>query len=99
MVETVLTTLKINYLTVLSQNIFSIKVNFDSLLTLVQRINILSDIIVLSEYWLFCNLVILVLNGYKPYCTTNAHNQKDGVVLYVHKRLSKIIVVEANISE
>lgn len=76
-------------LKILSQNIRSINVNFADLQTLLHRIDIQCELLVLTECWLKCssNNHIPVLQNYNTYHTTKHLNKSDGVVVYVKSTL------------
>ena len=89
----------VSHLKILSQNIRSINANFLGLVTLLERIKIPCEIIVLSECWLSCNDVIPILTGYNYFKTLISYNQNDGVVVYLHESLPNIKVREPNVTE
>ncbi|CAH2096746.1 unnamed protein product [Euphydryas editha] len=78
-----------NFLKILSHNIRSINCNFLSFQTLLHRINIDCDIVVLTECWLPClsNTYIPILQNYTSFKTTKHINQSDGVVVYIKNDL------------
>lgn len=87
-----------NHLKIIAQNIRSINANFDSFLTLLCRINLDCNVIVLTECWLKSNYAIPSIDGYPCFYTTHFLNQNDGVVLYV-KNLETFSVVEPDFSD
>ena len=78
------------YLKILTQNIRSINCNFLSLQTLLQRLSLDCDILVLTECWLLCssNHHIPNIHNFIMYSTANNLNQSDGVVVYVRSNLT-----------
>lgn len=86
-------------LTVLSQNIRSMKANYTGLLTLLQRIRVSCDVIVLSECWLSRNPIIPILDGYVSHKSSKTFNQNDGVIVYVHNLLANVKIREPVVSE
>lgn len=86
-------------LKIITQNIRSIHANFDSFLTLLQRINLDCEILVLTECWLKrYNDFIPVIDNYSNYQTKKHINQNDGVVIYV-KNVEDYTVEEPDISD
>lgn len=71
------------HLKIISQNIRSVNANFDSFLTLLCRINVDCDVIVLTECWLRSNSAVPSIQNYSHYYSTQLKNQNDGVILYV----------------
>lgn len=72
----------------LCQNICSISGNFDGLLTLLSRVNLDFDFLILTECWLrVCHQSPPMLDGYNVYHTTDNFNKNDGVVVYANKSL------------
>lgn len=86
-------------ITILSLNIRSINANFSGLLTLLERINITCDFIILSESWLSHSQLIPALVGYNSFNTVELNNQNDGVVVYVKDNLLNIKVTEPKMHE
>ncbi|KAJ8737040.1 hypothetical protein PYW07_000311 [Mythimna separata] len=71
-------------LKIITQNIRSIHANINSFLTLLCRMNVDCEILVLTECWLNrYNGLIPSIDQYTYYYTKNLLNQNDGVVLYV----------------
>lgn len=54
-----------------------------SFLTVLTRINLQCDVIILTECWLSHCTVTPVIDGYNSFSTNNAYNQNDGIVVYV----------------
>ena len=81
-----------NSFNILTQNIRSISANFAGLLTLLCRINLQHDLIVLTECWLSRNPYIPPLNGYNHHITNERINQNDGVVVYIKKSIQSVVV-------
>lgn len=79
-----------HYLKILTQNIRSINCNFLSLQTLLQRLSLDCDILVLTECWLLCssNHHIPNIENFNKYSTVKNLNQSDGVVVYVRSNLT-----------
>lgn len=67
-------------------NIRSIGCNFNELQVLLKRINIIFDVLVLSECWLSKCPYLPTLPGYSSFKTKHT-NQNDGVVAYVKANL------------
>lgn len=86
-------------LTILSQNIRSVNANYAGLLTLLQRIVVPSDVIILSECWLSRNPVIPILDGYTSHKSSKTFNQNDGVIVYINSSLANVKVKEPIVSE
>lgn len=78
-------------LTVITQNIRSISANFDNFLTMLNRLKIECDIVVLTECWLSCCPFIPILDGYKTYSTKRLFAQNDGVTAYIKSNLNVIV--------
>lgn len=64
-------------------NIRSIGCNFDKLLVALKRLDIIYDVIVLTECWLNSCPHIPQLPGYTSYKSDNNFNQNSGVAVYV----------------
>lgn len=75
-------------LSLITQNIRSINANFSSFGTLLQRINVDTDVIILTECWLPCCSTVPHLPGYYNSSTKLNKYQNDGVVVYVRESLS-----------
>lgn len=84
--------------TIIHQNIRSISKNFDSFMTLLVRLNISFDIIVLTECWLDSGSIIPTIPNYTSHHTTKKINQNSGVVVFVKDKL-KISVLEVDIPD
>lgn len=80
-----------SYLKILQQNIRSINKNFDEICILSERLNLESDIIVLSECWLSYVGALPTLDGFESYSTAKNYNQNDGVVVLIKKQLAHTI--------
>lgn len=78
-------------ISLLTQNIRSINCNLPGFETLLSRIKINIDIIILTECWLSLTPVIPQLESYLSYSTKNNFNQNDGVVLYVKDYLEHTV--------
>lgn len=50
------------------------------------------DIIILTECWLSCVTNLPTMNGYDIYCSSNHHNQNDGIIIFVKKSIEHKIV-------
>lgn len=76
-------------LKLLTLNIRSINKNFSNFETLLSRLNMNIDILVLTECWLSClsNSYLPLLNSYNTTKTTANLNQNDGVVVYTKSDL------------
>lgn len=75
-------------LTLLTQNIRSINRNMHGFEVLLQRLDISSDVIVLTECWLSKQKLNLpTLDGYYSYKTERNINQNDGLVVYIKNNL------------
>lgn len=89
-----------NCLSIITQNIRSISCNFENFQTLMSRIDVEVDLIILTECWLSCCSNIPVIDGYKYSCTENNFNQNDGLVIYFKENLkctsTEIKLLEAN---
>lgn len=83
---------------IISQNIRSISRNFDSFTTLLHRIGVKPDIIVLSECWLSCNRHLPRMVDYSCTASTRLFNQNDGLVLYTKNDLN-LAIYEPEFSE
>lgn len=81
-----------NSLKIIHVNIRSIgcNINFDNFLVLLERINVIFDILILSECWLSKCPHIPVITGY-VYSKSKYCNQNDGVVVYVKENLTYMI--------
>jgi len=79
-----------NPLTILTQNIRSIFKNFDNFSSFLHRLNINSDIIVLTECWLAKQYNIPIIPGYRMYRNRSNinYNQNDGVIVYAKNHLN-----------
>lgn len=77
-----------NSFTIITQNIRSAWCNFHSFSTLLTRIGLLPDIIVLTECWLSVNNSAPPLDGYYTYITSNYILQNDGVIVYIRSDIS-----------
>lgn len=86
-------------LKILTQNIRSISANFLSLQTLLFRLNIPQDIIVLTECWLLRNPYCPILEGYLQHSTKTNRNQNDGVVVYIRNNLTNVKVFEPHFAD
>lgn len=73
--------------TVIHLNIRSIGCNFDEFQVLLKRINLIFDVIILSECWLSKCRYFPLLPGYISF-KSNFSNQNDGVVVFVRAGLS-----------
>jgi len=62
--------------------------------TLLTRISISQDIIILTECWLSCNPNIPTLDGYNHYTTTRSLNKNDGIVIYVRNNITNVSLKE-----
>lgn len=76
-----------NSFTVLHLNIRSIGCNFNELQVLLRRIDVIFDVLVLSECWLSKCPYLPSLSGYSSF-RTKYSNQNDGVVAYVKNNIS-----------
>ena len=86
-------------LKLVTQNIRSINANFDSFLTLLVRLNLDIDIIILTECWLkHSSCIIPPIATYSQFQTKLVSNQNDGVVIYV-KNLDNYIVYEPQLMD
>lgn len=87
-------------LNIISQNIRSIRKNFDSFTVLLQDLDSHFDIIILSECWTDNSYTDINLPGYSTFHTTTKLNQNDGIVIFVTESLnpciSEINLTEAN---
>lgn len=72
-------------LTILSQNIRSIRCNFDDLQVTLSCLSFDIDVLVLTECRLDSEKPIPFLCNYVTLASTNNLNQNDGVVVYVKK--------------
>lgn len=81
-------------LKILTQNIRSISANIHSFTTLLVRLSISLDIIILTECWLSCNPHIPAIDGYNSYSSNKWTNKNDGVVVYIKSNLANVIVIE-----
>jgi hypothetical protein len=71
-----------NSLKVISQNIRSITCNFDNFTTLLTRINVEWDLLILTECWLPLTKSLPHLDGYNSFATSTNLTQNEGVVVY-----------------
>jgi hypothetical protein len=85
-------------LTILTQNIRSIFKNFDNLSTLLHRLDICCDVIVLTECWLKNSNNLPFMPGYNMSSSKINYNQNDGIVVYVRSNLN-VCIEEISISE
>lgn len=76
---------------ILHTNIRSINCNYDSLITLVTRINVPCDVIILTECWLSRVVTIPVFDGYTSY-KTQYSNQNDGVIVYIKSDIIHTVI-------
>lgn len=84
-----------SYLKILHQNIRSLNKNYHEFCILLKRLNIVCDIIVLSECWLSRVGALPSLDGFVCFSTANNFNQNDGVVVFIGKQLNvKITEIE-----
>lgn len=67
--------------------------------TLLSRLSIQLDILILTECWLSCNPNIPLLEGYNSYSTTKRINKNDGVVVYVKNNITNITVIEPDFTD
>lgn len=87
----ILNTYKHSSINIITQNIRSINHNYSNFLTLMERIKLNLDIIVLTECWLSCCPAIPNMIGYECHSTKHIHNQNDGVVFYAKRDLNGLI--------
>lgn len=73
-------------------NIRSVNCNFDNFRVFLSSINIICDIIVLTECWLNASLLIPTLDGYRTYSTSKSRNKNDGVIIFVKDSLPHLIL-------
>lgn len=85
-------------LKILTMNIRSINRNLDGFLVYLHRMNIIFDVLILTECRLSDSTIIEDIPGYKSYATKHNINQNGGVVAYIHSSLSAE-VVEPNLNE
>lgn len=83
---------------VLCQNIRSVNKNMNGLLTLLKRINLQFEIVVLTKCWLSSSGNPPTLDTYTSYATTKLYNQNDGLIMYV-KSNKKHTIEEPPFSE
>lgn len=76
-----------NSLKILTQNIRSITCNFDGFLVFLKRLNVMPDIIILTECWLTSITYIPTIDNYISFSNKNFLNQNDGIVIYVKHNL------------
>ncbi|KAG7295150.1 hypothetical protein JYU34_022109 [Plutella xylostella] len=74
-------------LTILTQNIRSAWCNFDSFSTVLARIGLLPDVVVLTECWLSINHHPPPLDGYIASISNNNTLQNDGVIVYIKNNI------------
>lgn len=72
---------------ILHLNIRSINRNVDELRLFLVTIEILPEVIILSECWLRKNPILPIMEGYLSYKTNNNRNQNDGLVIYIKLNL------------
>ena len=70
-------------LNVLSQNIRSVRCNFNNFNTLLSQIKVELDVIILTECWLVSAPLIPILDDYHSCSMSDSYNQSDGVIAYV----------------
>ncbi|CAH2242789.1 jg24153, partial [Pararge aegeria aegeria] len=80
-------------ITVLSQNIRSVRKNLDYLTVFIQKLNFLPDLIILTECWLLDGNTAFNLTNYEQRNSTQYLNKSDGIVIYFRQGL------KINISE
>lgn len=85
-------------LNIISQNIRSIRKNFDNFSILLNEINISFDIIILTECWLDDSYTNLNLKDYTTLHSTKHLNQNDGIVIFAKDSLNSSIT-EINLTE
>lgn len=73
-------------ITVFHVNVRSVNCNFDSVVVILQRIDIKCDLIVLTECWLKKTNDCPYLEGYTSF-KSNHRNQNDGVIIYTRTNL------------
>lgn len=78
----------LNSLKVIHFNIRSFYKNIESILILIQSIDIQFDIIALSEAWLDQDKIVTTIDGYDTFQTTDNWNRSDGVVVYLKSNLN-----------
>lgn len=83
---------------VLSMNIRSISKNFGTFLVYLYRMNVVFDVIVLTECRLDDSTIIEEIPGYTSYATKNNINQNGGVVAFI-KTSWPVVVTEPSFSE
>lgn len=69
-------------LNILVQNIRSIAHNFDDFCSLLTRVAVEQDVIILTESWLSRAHSVSHLPNYNSTVSTNLFNQNDGLVIY-----------------
>lgn len=72
-------------------NIRSVNKNFPHLQVLLHRLNVDTDIIVLTECWLSKINNIPVLDGYESHFTNTNCNQNDGIIIYTKSSLQTTV--------
>lgn len=83
-----------NRFNIIHQNIRSLRENFNAFLIVLNGVNKLPDIIVLSEIWINdCESDAFSINGYCHYFACNNEYRAGGVVVYVSQRYSSRLVV------
>lgn len=87
-----------NSLNIISQNIRSIRKNFDNFTVLLQDLDFHFDIIILSECWIDDTYTDIDLHGYSTFHTNIKLNQNDGIVIFVADLLTPFIS-EINLTE
>lgn len=83
---------------VLCANIRSINQNLDSLLVFMSKLDLVLDVVVLTECWVDQDSVIPNINNFKSFSTTKSYNQNDGVIIYINDRISNYNIHEPVVS-
>lgn len=71
-------------------NLRSVRKNFNDIVVYLEAVSVMFDIIVFTECWLSGGGWRESIEGYDLVTTETFRNQNDGVVIYIHNRLSAV---------